>query len=139
MKCNSSKFKELFFRKKRQNVVHKMISNIQQCTGLTVLGFNFQQDCRNDKFVKDKLAKANKCLYVFRSLRKEEFSQLEADIYDHSFTHTQGARGFFFQGQRESRSDSKSTVEDEKKNLCSLDPRTPFPCHQIGTEFVLVR
>ena len=56
-----------------------MILNIPQCSGLTVLGLNFQQDCRFVRHVKDNLAKANKCLYVVRSLRKEECSQLEVD------------------------------------------------------------
>ena len=51
-------------------------------------GLNFQQDCRFDKHVKSKLGKANKCLYVTRSLGKEGFSQLEADYLfkDHGFT-----------------------------------------------------
>ena len=41
-----------------------MTSNIPQCSEVTVLGLNFQQDCRFDKHVKSKLGKANKCLYV---------------------------------------------------------------------------
>ena len=53
MKCNTCKCKKVTY-----------ISNIPLCSGLTVLELNFQQDCRYDKYVKDKLAKANKCLYV---------------------------------------------------------------------------
>ena len=56
-----------------------MISNIPQCSELTVLGLSFQQDCRFDKHVKGKLGKANKCLYVIRSLRKEGCNQFEVD------------------------------------------------------------
>ena len=58
-----------------------MISNIPQCSELTVLGLSFQQDCRFDKHVKGKLGKANKCLYVIRSLRKEGCNQFEVDYY----------------------------------------------------------
>ena len=80
MKCNPSKCKELVFRKKSHTDVHTdMISNIPQCSELTVLGLNFQQDCRFDKHVKSKLGKANKCLYVIRSLRKEGCNQFEVD------------------------------------------------------------
>ena len=80
MKCNPNKCKELIFRKKRPtNVYIDMISNIPQCSELTVLGLNFQQDCRFDKHVKTKLDKANKCLYVIRSLRKEGCSPIEVD------------------------------------------------------------
>ena len=56
-----------------------MILNIPQCSELAVLGLNFQQDCRFDKHVKSKLGKANKCLYVIRSLRKEGCNQFEVD------------------------------------------------------------
>ena len=49
-------------------------------------------------------------------------------------------RGKFLLFSRSERtlSDSKSTVEDKKKILWAHDQRTSFPCHQIGTEFVLV-
>ena len=80
MKCNTCKSKKLVSRKKRHNNVYKMISNIPLCSGLTVLELNFQQDCRYDKHVKDKLAKANKRLYVIRSLRRVGCSQLEVDL-----------------------------------------------------------
>ena len=80
MKCNPSKCKELVFRKKRHTDVHiDMISNIPQCSELTVLALTFQQDCRFDKHVKSKLGNANKCLYVIRSLRKEGCNQFEVD------------------------------------------------------------
>ena len=56
-----------------------MISKTPQCSGLTALGLNFQQDCWYDKHVEEKLAKANKCLYVIRPLWKEGCSPLEVD------------------------------------------------------------
>ena len=56
-----------------------------QCSGLSILGLNFQQDCTFDRHVKDNLAKANKCLYVMRSLRKEGCGQLEVDYLFNSF------------------------------------------------------
>ena len=37
------------------------------------------QNCKYSKHVRAKLIKANKCLFVLRSLRKEGFSQGEAD------------------------------------------------------------
>ena len=58
-----------------------MISNIPQCSSLTVLGLNFQQDCRYDKHGKDKLAEADKCLNVIRFLRKEGSSQLDVHYF----------------------------------------------------------
>ena len=77
-----SKCKELVFRKKKHtNVYIDMTSNIQQCSELTVLELNFQQDCRFDKYVKSKLGKADKYLYVIRSLRKEGCNQLEVDLF----------------------------------------------------------
>ena len=39
----------------------------------------FQEDSRFVDYVKEKLAKANKGLYILRSLRKKGYSQLEID------------------------------------------------------------
>ena len=53
---------------------------------------------------------------------------------------TLGAKGIFFQGRRErSAIPNQRSRTKEKKILWSHDARTSFPCHQIGTEFVLVR
>ena len=68
MKCNPLKSKDRVFRKKRHKDVYNMISNIPQCSGLTVLGLNFRQDGRYDKHGKDKLAEADNCLNVIRFL-----------------------------------------------------------------------
>ena len=64
------------------SVKHQLLELIVQNTmsSLSVLGPSFQQDCKFDKYVKSKLGKANKCLYVIRSLRKEGCNQLEVDF-----------------------------------------------------------
>ena len=82
MKCNPSwKCRDHVFRKKRHKDVYNIISNIPQCSGLTVLRLNFQQDCGYDKHGKDKLAEENKCLNVIRFLRKEGRSQLDLNYF----------------------------------------------------------
>ena len=45
----------------------------------TVLGLILQDNCRFDCHVHEKLIKANKCLFILRSLRKEGYSQAELD------------------------------------------------------------
>ena len=42
-------------------------------------------------------------------------------------------------GRRERSAITNQRSRTKKKVLWSLDPRNSFPCHQIGTEFVLVR
>ena len=79
MNCNSSKCKELVFRKKGHTDVYSTISGIPQCTELKIVGLTFQTNCRFDIHVKSKLVKANKCLYVIRTLRKEGCMQVEVD------------------------------------------------------------
>ena len=83
MKCNPWECKHRVFRnsKKRHWDVYDINSNIPQCSGLTVLGLNFQQDCRYDKHGKDKLAEAHKCLNVIRFLRKEGRSQFGVNYF----------------------------------------------------------
>ena len=79
MICNSSKCKEIICRKKGfiQDIVQ--VNNIPQCTELPILGVTFQENCKFSEHVRAKLIKANKCLFVLRSLRKEGFSQVEVD------------------------------------------------------------
>ena len=79
MICNSSKCKELIFRKKSFREDIALVSNIPQCTELSVLGVTFQKNCKYSKHVRAKLIKANKCLFVLRSLRKEDLSQGAVD------------------------------------------------------------
>ena len=79
MICNPSKCKELIFRKKGfiQDIVQ--VYNIPQCTELPILGVKFQENFKYSEYVRAKLIKANKCLLVLRSFRKEGFSQAEVD------------------------------------------------------------
>ena len=76
---NPSKCKEIIFRKK--GCIHDIVevNNIPQCTELPILGVTFQENCKYSEHVRAKLIKANKCLFVLRSLRKEGFSQGEVD------------------------------------------------------------
>ena len=48
-------------------------------TKLPILGVTFRENCKYGEHVRAKLFKANKCLFVLRSLRKEGFSQGEVD------------------------------------------------------------
>ena len=68
MNCNSSKCKELIFRKKGHTDVYSNISGIPQCTELKIVGLTFQPNCRFDIHVKKKLVKVNKCFYVIRPI-----------------------------------------------------------------------
>ena len=79
MKCNTSKCKELVLKKKGQQHSFNEIYDISQHDTLTILGVTFQSDCKFTKHVKTKLYKANRCLYVIRSLRKEGYGQKDID------------------------------------------------------------
>ena len=71
MSINSKKFKELVIRKKSCTNVFTSVFGIPQTCQLSVLGLIFQDNCRFDCHVHEKLIKANKCLFILRSLRKE--------------------------------------------------------------------
>jgi len=79
MMCNPSKCKEIIFRKKGFSQDNELVNNIPQCTELSILGVTFQKNCKYSEHVRAKLIKANKCLFVLRSFRKEGFSQGEID------------------------------------------------------------
>ena len=79
MKCNTSKCKELVLKKKGQQHTFHEIYHISQHDTLTILGVTFQSDCKFTKHDKTKVYKANRCLYVIRSLRKEGYSQKDID------------------------------------------------------------
>ena len=79
MNCNPEKCKELIFRKKGFNQVVSPVYNIPHCADFSVLGMTFQENCKYSLHIKAKLLKANRCLYVIRSLRKEGASQEEVD------------------------------------------------------------
>ena len=79
MLCNQSKCKELIFRKRGYNENMTPVHNIPQCTELPILGVTFQENCRYSVHVRSKLIKANRCLFILRSLRKEGLQQEELD------------------------------------------------------------
>ena len=79
MICNPSKCKELVVRKKYNNTQYEQICNIPQCNSLSLLGVTLQSNCKFSEHVRQKLVKANRCLHVLRSFRKEHYSQVEID------------------------------------------------------------
>ena len=84
MLCNSTKCKELPFRKKESGGTRHQyapINNIPHCDSLVLLGLTFQPNCKFSEHVRLKLTKANKCLHILRTLRKELFSQKEIDHF----------------------------------------------------------
>ena len=74
MSCNPSKCKELVVRKKNNDENYAKIRDIPQCDNLLLLGVTLQSDCKFNEHVKRKLMKANKCLHVLRTLRKEQYT-----------------------------------------------------------------
>ena len=81
MVCNPSKCKELVVRKKNHNVLYSPINNIPQCNSFVLLGVTLQSDGKFNEHVRTKLVKANKCLHVLQTLRKERYSQAEIDHF----------------------------------------------------------
>ena len=79
MVSNPCKCKELVVRKKNHNVLYSPINNIPQCNSFVLLGVTLQSDGKFNEHVRTKLVKANKCLHVLRTLRKEHYSQAEID------------------------------------------------------------
>ena len=66
------------------NMVGKMIlsretKGIPQCNSFVLLGVTLQSDGKFNEHVRTKLVKANKCLHILRTLRKEHYSQAEID------------------------------------------------------------
>ena len=56
-----------------------LINNIPQYNSFVLLGVTLQSDGKFNEHVRTKLVKANKCLHVLRTLRKEHYSQAEID------------------------------------------------------------
>ena len=77
MDSNPKKCKELVFRKKGYMEQLDMVHNIPQCKSMVVLGVTFQDNNRFNTHVHEKLVKANKCLYVIRTLKAEGCSHAE--------------------------------------------------------------
>ena len=80
--CNPKKCKELIFRSKGNNSQYNPVFDISQCSSLGGLRSRVIVSLFR-AHVNLKLIKANKCLHVSRTLRKEEYSQAEKD---HLFT-----------------------------------------------------
>lgn len=55
------------------------MSGILQTSALSILGVTFQEDCRFTANVRNKLIKANICLSILRSWRKEDYTAAEVD------------------------------------------------------------
>jgi hypothetical protein len=79
MTCNPGKCTELIIQKKGYNDQLDNVYNIPQCKELPILGTTFQDNLKFTSHVQGKLVKANKCLYVIRTLRAEGYSQCEND------------------------------------------------------------
>ena len=84
--CNPKKCKELIFRSKGNNSQYNPVFDISQCSSLLLLGGRGGGGLRSRLIVSLfrahvnlKLIKANKCLHVSRTLRKEQYSP--AEIY----------------------------------------------------------
>ena len=61
------------------NVLYSPINNIPQCNSFVLLGVALQSNGKFNEHVRTKLVKANKCLHILRTLRKEHYSQAEID------------------------------------------------------------
>ena len=80
MNSNSTKCKELIMYKKWHTAgAFNRILGIPQTSTVTTLGLTFQLNCKFSTHLKEKLCKANRCLYVIRCLQKEGCSQAELD------------------------------------------------------------
>ena len=67
------------YKKRHTAEACNSILGIPQTSTVTILGLTFQPNCKFSTHLKEKLRKANKCLYVIRCLRKEGCSQAEVD------------------------------------------------------------
>ena len=59
--------------------VFLLVSRISQTRAMPISVVTFQEDCRFITHVRNKPIKANKCLFILRSLRKEGYTQTELD------------------------------------------------------------
>lgn len=72
MNLNFIKCKEFIMYKKGYIVeVYKSIFGIFQISIIIIFGFMFQLNCKFSIYLKEKLGKVNKCLYVIRCFCKE--------------------------------------------------------------------
>ena len=67
--------------------VFLLLSGISQSKALSISVFTFQEDCRLTTHVRNKPIKANKCLFILRSLREEGYTQTELDdLFENRYT-----------------------------------------------------
>ena len=85
MHCNTSKCKELIMLKRGNSTVYPKSHNIKRYNNISLLGVTIQGNCKFGLHVKAKFHEANQCLFVIRSLRKEEYTQDEIDHFFNSF------------------------------------------------------
>ena len=55
------------------------IAGILTCTQVIIVGVTFQSNCRFNRHLKNKMIKANKCVHILRTLRKEGYNQSETN------------------------------------------------------------
>ena len=80
MSCNPSKCKELVIKTKSIKDTYNPVNCIPHHHELCLLGVTLKSDCKVSFHVTVKLVKANKCLYILRTLRKEQYDQNEIDV-----------------------------------------------------------
>ena len=80
MSCNPRRCKELVIRKKSSKDTYNPVNCIPEHNQLCLLGVTRQSDCKFSSHVKVKLVKANKCLHILRTLKKEQYDQNEVDL-----------------------------------------------------------
>ena len=67
--------------------VFLLLSGISQSRALSTSVVTFQEDCRLTTHVRNKPIKANKCLFILRSLREEGYTQTELDdLFQNRYT-----------------------------------------------------
>ena len=59
--------------------VFPLVLGVSQTRAFSILGVTLQEDCRFTTHLRNTLIKANKCLFILRSLRKEGYTQTELD------------------------------------------------------------
>ena len=80
MSYNPSKCKEHVIRKKSNKGTYNPVNCIPQHNELCLLGVTLESVCKFSSHVKVKLVKANKCLHILRTLRKEQYDQTQIDL-----------------------------------------------------------
>lgn len=80
MSCNPRKCMELAIKKKSNKDIYNPVICIPEHNQLCLLGVTFQSECKLRSHVKVKLVKANKCLHILRTLRKEQYDKNEIDL-----------------------------------------------------------